>query len=147
MPKPNMGKSHQSLLTQMTGVPRAFQTLQRTKKKGEQCVKTHCLSHLKTQLGQNILIPSFILTYFVCRANNRETNRSAPPFFFLLVDCHCKSSLSFLTSSYIIGATFSYRQEPDGVVQAGNLTLQNPPIIQKKVHKNYGFYTTNITKR
>lgn len=79
-----MGKSHQSLLTQMTGVPRAFQTLQRTKKKGEQCVKTHCLSHLKTQLGQNILIPSFILTYFVCRANNRETNRPAPPFFFCL---------------------------------------------------------------
>lgn len=144
-----MGKSHQSLLTQMTGFPRAFQTLQRTKKKGEQCVKTHCLSHLKTQLGQNILIPSFILTYFVCRANNRETNRSAPPppFFFVCGLPLQVFLIFFFTSSYIIGATFFYRQEPDGVVQAGNLTLQNPPIIQTKIHKNYGFYTTNFTKR
>lgn len=121
----------------MTGVPRAFQKLQRTKKKGEQCKKTHCLSHLKTQLGENIVIPSLISTHFVCWANNRETNRS-PPCFIFACALLLQVFLILLTSSYMIGATFTfgfYQQDPDGVEQAGNLTLQNPPITHTHTQK------------
>lgn len=126
-----MGNSHQSLLTQMTGVPRAFQKLQRTKKKGEHCLGTHCLSHLKAQLGKNVVldflgcklkfffpslcIPPFRLTNFLCSANNREANS------FLSLGHHRAQS----------GQTFSlgsYRRDPDGAEQVCNLNLQNPPI-------------------
>lgn len=122
-----MGNSHQSPLTQMTGVPRAFPKLQRTKKKGEHCLRTHSFSHLKAPLGKNVVlhllgcklrfffpslyIPPFRLTNFLCSANNREAN----------------SSLSFGHHRAQSGQTFSfssYRQEPE----VCNLTLQNPPI-------------------
>lgn len=105
VPKPNMGNSHQSLLTQMTGVPRAFQKLQRTKKKGEHCLRTHCLSHLKAQLGKNVVLhllgcklrlfflfslhPPFRMTNFLWSANKRR-----------------KQLLIFWASSCTIGTNF-----------------------------------------
>lgn len=109
VPKPNMGNSHQSLLTQMTGVPRAFQKLQRRKKRGEYCLRSHWIRHLKAQPGKNVVLDllgcklrfyffslhpaPFRLTHFLCSANNRE---AAPYLLGIIVHNRDKLSLSAL---------------------------------------------------